>query len=243
MITVRRANARHHERRGEDDTWLTFDAENPGISDASGFGWLENISERRLSPGWAGLCKSPHDAEIVTYVRDGSLAYDDGQGGSGVIQAGEFHCASVRRNDRRKESNPSPSAWAWVFQLSLHPEEADLEPRDEVRRFSAAERRDGLCMVASPDARKSTLTVRQDALVYAALLFAGQHVVHELKQGRCAWLHVVDGELTVGGVVLTTGDGGGFVEDRAVSLTAREPSEILLIELGAPLGETLISKE
>jgi quercetin 2,3-dioxygenase len=243
MITLRRANARHHARRGQNDTWLTFEAENPEGSHPDGFGWLEIFSERRLSPGFSGLREPPRDAEIVTYVREGSLAYEDSRGESGIIQAGEFQCTSARRNVRRTERNPSSSDSAQVFQVWLHPNQADLEPRDELRRFSAAERRDGLCVIASPDARKQSLTVHQDACVYAALLFPGQHVVHELPQGRCAWLHAVDGELTAGGVVLTAGDGAGFVEDRAVSLTAREPSEILLIEVSAPRVVTLGSKE
>jgi redox-sensitive bicupin YhaK (pirin superfamily) len=88
-----------------------------------------------------------------------------------------------------------------------------------------------LCVVASPDARSGSLRVHQDARMYSALLDPGQHLVHELAQGRSAWLHVVHGEVTQGEVVLTTGDGAGIVNERAVSITAQEQSEILLIDL------------
>jgi redox-sensitive bicupin YhaK (pirin superfamily) len=64
------------------------------------------------------------------------------------------------------------------------------------------------------------------------MLDPGQHVVHELSQGRTAWLHLVLGELTLGDLVLTTGDGAGFTAERAVSLTAREETELLLVDLG-----------
>ncbi len=78
---------------------------------------------------------------------------------------------------------------------------------------------------------KGSLRIHQDALICSALLDSGQHVVHELSRRRCAWLHVVRGEVTLGDVVLTTGDGAGVTADRAVSLTAREETEILLVDL------------
>jgi redox-sensitive bicupin YhaK (pirin superfamily) len=57
-------------------------------------------------------------------------------------------------------------------------------------------------------------------------------VVHELSPGRSAWLHVVQGEVTLGDDVLGTGDGAGVTAERAVSLTAREETEILLLDVG-----------
>ena len=68
--------------------------------------------------------------------------------------------------------------------------------------------------------------------MYSALLDPGKHVVHELSQGRSAWLHLVQGAVTLGDIVLTTGDGAGFTAERAVSLTAREETEILLLDIG-----------
>ena len=49
--------------------------------------------------------------------------------------------------------------------------------------------------------------------MYSAMLDPGQHVVHELSQGRRAWLHIVEGEVTLGDVVLTAGDGAGFTAE------------------------------
>ena len=149
-------------------------------------------------------------------------------GRSGVIQAGEFQRMTAGRGLRHSETNASRTEWAHVFQIWLRPSEAGLEPGHEQKRFSAAERRGGLCVVASPDARRGSLRIHQDALVYSAMLDPGQHVIHELSQGRSAWLHLVQGEVTLGDIVLTTGDGAGVTAEPAVSLTAREETEILL---------------
>jgi hypothetical protein len=39
----------------------------------------------------------------------------------------------------------------------------------------------------------------------------------------------------LGDLILTAGDGAGFTAERAVSLTAREETEILLLDLGVEL--------
>ena len=165
-------------------------------------------------------------------MREGALAYEDSKGRSVVICAGEFQRMTPGRGIRCSETNASRTDWAHVFQIGLQPSQGGFEPGHEQKRFSAAERRGTLCLVASPDARKGSLRVHQDVRVYSTLLDPGQHVVHELSDGRRAWLHVVDGDITLGDVVLGSGDGAGITRERAVSITAQERSEILLVDLG-----------
>jgi redox-sensitive bicupin YhaK (pirin superfamily) len=235
MITLRRAKERHHDRRRKQDLWLTFYPQDRADPLADGFGPLELFNEDRLPPG-AGVPRHPHhDAEIITYVREGALAHEDSMGRSGIIHAGEFQRMTAGRGIRHSETNASRTEWAHVFQIWLRHREAGLEQSHEQKRFCAAERRGVLCVVASPDGRRGSLRIHQDALIFSAMLEAGQHVVHELSQGRSVWLHLVQGEATLGEVVLTTGDGAGVTADRAVSLTAREKTEILLLDLGEPL--------
>ena len=150
-----------------------------------------------------------------------------------MLQAGEFQRTTPGREVRQGETNASRTDWAHVFRLWLRPSEAELDPGREQKRFSTAERRGALCVVASPDARRGSLRLHQDALLYSALLGPGKHVVHALPEGRSAWLHLVEGEITLGDVILFSGDGAGLTAERAVSLTAREETEILLVDLGA----------
>jgi redox-sensitive bicupin YhaK (pirin superfamily) len=164
-------------------------------------------------------------------VREGALAYEDSNGRSVAIHAGEFQRMTPGRSIRCNETNASRTDWAHVFQIGFFPLQRVREPGHEQKRFSAAERRGLLCVVASPDARKGSLRVHLDARVYSALLDPGQHLIHELTPGRRAWLHVVDGEVTVAEGALTTGDGAAFTGELAVSITAREESEILLVDL------------
>ena len=235
MITVRRGQERHHGRSRKQKVWFTFNSQERTGPLADGFGILEILGEYRLSPGEDVPRHPRQDAEIVTYVRAGALGYEDSMGHSGVIRAGEFQRTTAGRGLRLRQTNASGTDWAHVFQIWLRPSEAELEPDHEQKRFSAAERRGVLCVVASPDARRDSLRIHQVVLMYSALLDPGQHVVHPLLPGHRAWLHLVEGEATLGNVILTTGDGAGIQAECAVSLTAREKAEILLLDLGDQL--------
>ena len=69
--------------------------------------------------------------------------------------------------------------------------------------------------------------------MFSAMLDPGQHVVHELSQGRSVWLHIVQGEVTLDDQILTAGDGAGVTAARALSFTARERTEVLMLDVGA----------
>lgn len=231
MMTVRVGNERHHSRRQLHQMWQSFHAKNRADPLADGFGVLEVLNEDQLPPG-AVIPRHPHhDFEILTYVREGALAFEDSLGQSGVVHAGEFQLITAGSGVRHSEMNPSLLSWTHVFQLWLRPCEAGLDPMREQRRFSAADRRHGLCVVASTDGREGSLRIRQDAVLYSALMHDGQHVAHPLGSGRSAWVHVVHGAVMIGGVLLGTSDGAGIVDEHVVSITARGDAEILLADL------------
>lgn len=232
MITVRRAAERHLDRVRRREIWQTSLSSEDAAGRDDGFEALALLEEDRLSPGATLPRPGRQDAEVVTYVREGSLAYEDSTGRAGVIHAGEFQRIDAGRGIRRREGNASRTHRAHLFRLWLRPAGLALESGHEQRRFSAAERRGVLCLVASPDARRGSLRLRQDTLLYSALLDPGQHLVHELAAGRSAWLQIVDGAVRLEDVAMTVGDGAAVRGARAVSLTARGPAEILLVDLG-----------
>jgi redox-sensitive bicupin YhaK (pirin superfamily) len=230
MITLRSATQRHHLGEGDQHVWSTFHAADQTPSFVGGFGDVEALNEIQLPPG-AVVIERPHgDAELVTYVHRGALAYQDSLGRSGVVYAGEFQRMTLGRAIKHRQANASETTFAHVLQLWLHPARAGLEQSIEQRRFSAAERRGALRVVASPDARRGSLHLQQDTVLYSAMLRPGQHVIHELASGRCAWLHVVDGAARLADHMMSSGDGAGVTDEVAVSLTAHEETELLLVE-------------
>jgi len=234
MITTCRADERYRGPHRELDGWSTFAGKMSNGPQGAGFGALVRFDEYRLPPGVRVPPTERCDAEIVTYVREGTLAFEDSHGRSGIIQTGEFERMITEDSVRHSEANPSESEWGHVFQMWLHHSGTGYAPVREQERFSVAQRRGVLCVIASPDARKGSLRLQIDVVIYSSILYSGQHVVHELGQGRSAWLHVVLGEATLGDLILSTGDGAGIAVERAVSLTAQRATEILLIDLPVP---------
>jgi redox-sensitive bicupin YhaK (pirin superfamily) len=85
----------------------------------------------------------------------------------------------------------------------------------------------------SPDGRKGSLRIHQDALVYSSILDPGHHIFLELGPGRTAWLHIVCGEARLNDIVLTEGDGVGVTKEPSVSFTVREKRVVMLICRGS----------
>ncbi len=231
MITLRRTNERHYRSYHGQKLWNTFPTRHSATP--TGFGALRRLDEE-WRPADVERSMRCRDTEILTYVREGTLSYQDSSGNSSIVQAGELHRMTASDDLRRKESNASSTEPLHLFQLWLTLSEPCLESSCEQKRFNMAERRGKLCVIASPDGRFGSLRVQGEEVLHSAMLARGQHVVHALAAGRSAWLHVVTGEVTLGDDVLTAGDGAAITDALSVSLTAREPSEILLIELGEP---------
>ncbi|HEY6177915.1 MAG TPA: pirin family protein [Kofleriaceae bacterium] len=234
MIQVRRSAERHHDRRRKREVWRTFDPAARSDRPSDRFGLLEAIDESRLPPRADVPRRVGGDAEVITYVHEGVVAYDDSTGHAGVIRSGEFQRMLTVHGVRHSEANASRTEWAHVFQIRLCDSAPEIQPGREQKRFSAADRRGVLCLVASSNARSGSLRLGQDTCIYSALLEPGQHIVHKLAPDHAAWLHVVAGEVMLDSLVLVAGDGAGVTAERAVSLTARESSEILLLDVTSP---------
>jgi len=231
MITLRRAKDRIRTIAGGQETWRSFSAENPSDAGHDGFRSLECFREESLAPGGRFEFLASRPLEILTYVWNGSLILEDPDGRKIALETGECHRATARNGSLHRGWNGSRSDAARVFRCFMTPDRSILQTRGEKQRFSLAERRGVLKLLFSRDGRDSSLRLRQDAGVYSSILDPGHHLVHELPSGRGAWLHVVKGRIQLVDQVLESGDGASIVEELAVSLTAREPSEILLFDL------------
>lgn len=232
MITLCRHDERRHIQWGKHDVWLTFFPQKRSGPKVDKFGILRAFDEMRHPPGGALASHAPDASEVITYVHRGQLTQEDSTGSSGVVQAGEFQRMTFARGVHCKETNASRTHWVHLFRISLCPSEAGHSSDGEQRRFAAAQRHNLLCVVASRDGRKGSLPVRQDAIICSSVLDPGHHLIHELFPGRSAWLHVLCGEATLYGTVLTSGDAAGLRSESAVSFTARDDSEILLVDVG-----------
>ena len=83
--------------------------------------------------------------------------------------------------------------------------------------------------MASPDGADGSVTIHQDARLYATVLTGGGAVTHTLAPGRHAWLHVARGAAQVGDLALGAGDAISTSDPGA--LTIAGDAEVLLFDL------------
>ena len=210
---------------------MTFDPDNGIDPLRHGFHALESLNEDHLPPETGLLPHPEHDRELITYVREGRLIHQDESGRLGRLETGEFQAASCRGETHPNSRNGSPSDAAHVFQSCFRPAPGATRSTREQRRFPTADREGVLRLVVSPDGRQASLRIQQDVRLYSSVLLMGHHLIHEMAEGRGAWLHVVQGRVALRGHELGAGDGAALEGEPAVAFTAREAAEILLFDL------------
>jgi redox-sensitive bicupin YhaK (pirin superfamily) len=231
MIEVGRSARRLHRLRGGQETWISVDSAQASGPDRHGFRTLEAFREERLGPDAEFVFEAPRDLEVLTYVRQGTLILTDPSGEISVLDPAECRRSALPTGGLCRGVNGSSTETAQVFQACVVPERTLLRASAEKKRFSLADRRGLLRLLASRGGRNASLHLRQDVGIYSSILSPGQHLVHALFPGRGAWLHVVEGRLQLADLTLGTGDLATFAHEPAVSLTALNDAEILLFDL------------
>lgn len=231
MVRVRRGMERGHFDHGWLNTYHTFSF--AGYQDRAqmGFRSLRVMNEDWIAPG-RGFGAHPHEnVEIVTYVLSGELVHKDSLGTGSTIRPGELQRMTAGTGIVHSEFNPSATEPVHLYQIWMYPERAGLEPSYEQKAFSEEERRGRLRLVASPDGRDGSLSIRQDARLYLALMEGGEEISHELGPGRHAWVQVLRGEVALGELAISAGDGAAITEERSLAIRAGGQAEVLVFDL------------
>ena len=231
MITRRGSDERGHFDHGWLDTHHTFSFADYRDPRHMGFRHLRVINDDRVRGGH-GFPPHPHrDMEIITYVLEGALQHKDSMGNGSVIRPGDVQRMTAGTGVVHSEFNPSKTDLVHLLQIWILPRERELPPAYEQKTFEDAELRDVLRVIAAPDGREGAVTIHQDVTLYASRLSPGVKVEHRFAPGRSGWLHLARGAAELNGTPLTAGDGAAVSDERAVTIAATEPSEILLFDL------------
>ena len=169
--------------------------------------------------------------EIITYVLEGALGHKDSMGNGSVIRPGDVQRMSAGTGVTHSEYNASETEPVHLLQIWILPEQRGIAPGYEQKKFPPTRSAAGCASSPRATAAEGSVTIHQDARVYATLLDPGQTVRHTLDPGRGAWLHLVAGAATVNGTALATGDGAAIQNEGALEIHAGEPTELLLFDL------------
>jgi len=168
--------------------------------------------------------------EIISYVLEGELAHKDSMGNGSTIVPGDVQRMSAGKGVLHSEFNHAQEVTHFL-QIWIEPSVTGIPPSYEQKHFDAASKRGRLRLVASPDGRDGSVTIHQDAFVYAALVDGADRSVHSLQPGRRAYLHVARGRLTANGQPLEAGDALKAVDAAGIVLEKGRDAEVLLFDL------------
>ena len=231
MLTIRKAGERGHANHGWLDSWHTFSFADYQDPEHMGYGPLRVINEDRIQAGKGFGTHGHRDMEIISYVLDGALAHQDSMSNGSSIVPGDVQRMSAGTGVRHSEFNHSKTGVTHFLQIWIEPKITGVRPSYEQKHFAAAEKRGRLRLVASPDGRNGSVSLNQDALLYAGLFDRDERADLPLAAGRRGYVHVARGAIVVNGRRLAAGDALKLDGVAAIELKDGREAEVLVFDL------------
>lgn len=231
MIELRKSQERGHANHGWLDSYHSFSFADYYDPQQMGFGVLRVINEDRIDPGTGFGAHGHRDMEIISYVLDGELAHKDNMGNGSVIRPGDIQRMSAGRGVMHSEFNHAQDRPTHFLQIWIEPDAYGIMPGYEEKHFSVADKRGRMRLIASPDGSEGSVTIHQDARVYAGIFDGAEHARLAIAPGRRAYLHVARGVILVNDIALEAGDAMKIVDEAEIELKQGCAAEVLLFDL------------
>ena len=231
MIEIRKAEERGYADHGWLKSYHSFAFAEYFDPEHVEFGSLRVINEDRVAAGQGFGTHAHRDMEIISYVLEGRLEHKDSIGTGSIIEPGDVQRMSAGSGVRHSEFNPSRDETVHFLQIWIQPNQLGIAPSYEQKRFDAGAKRGRLRLIASSDAREGSVTLHQDADIYAGLFDGEESAVHKLEPGRRAYVHVARGAISVNGQALGAGDALKLKDVAEVNLTNGNGAEVILFDL------------
>lgn len=231
MLAIRKSTDRGHANHGWLNSFHTFSFASYNNPKERGFSDLLVINDDTVAAG-QGFGEHPHrNMEIFSYVLEGALEHKDSMGTGSVIRPGDVQLMSAGSGVSHSEFNHSPRDSVHFLQIWIVPSERQAEPRYQQEHFSEAQKRGRLQLIISPDGAGGSLSVRQNARVYAGLFDGAEQAHLQLDENRYAYVHVARGSVELNGQPLQAGDGARLRDVRDIHLSNGEQAEVLVFDL------------
>lgn len=195
-----------------------------------GFRSLRVINEDRIEGGSGFGMHGHRDMEIISYVVKGALEHRDSKGNVAVIRPGEVQRMSAGGGVMHSEYN-KVSEETHFFQIWITPDRAGTEFGYGQKSYEEELNSQDLVLVVSKTGRNGSISINQDADLYASRLAAGKTVHFEIHPGRHVWLQTIKGKLNINGTELQTGDAASTRDDRELKIVASADAEFLIFDL------------
>ena len=231
MERIRLSTERGHANHGWLDSYHTFSFADYYDPAHMGVSALRVINEDRVQPGRGFGTHGHRDMEIISYVLDGALAHRDSMGNGSTMRPGDVQRMSAGTGVQHSEYNDAHDAVTHFLQIWIEPDRRGIAPSYEQKHFADAEKRGRLRLIASSDGSEGSVSIHQDARMYAGLFDGDESARLDIAPDRIGYVHVARGSIDVNGHRLTAGD--ALTTDAGIALRAGREAEVLVFDLPA----------
>lgn len=231
MMELRKSKERGHANLGWLDSYHSFSFAHYHDPKHMGFGPLRVINDDKIQAG-AGFGTHGHkDMEIITYVLAGELEHKDSMGNGSVLRPGDVQRMSAGTGVQHSEFNRSQEVTTHLLQIWIIPDQTGVVPGYQEKHFTNAEKEGRLCLLASKTGQDGSISIHQDAKLYAGLFHAEQQAELSIAPGRLAYVHVVKGTISLNDQVLSGGDALKLSDEPVLRIQRGEQAEVLVFDL------------
>jgi quercetin 2,3-dioxygenase len=180
-----------------------------------------------------GFGMHPHkDMEISTVMLSGAQVHKDTTGSERTIGANGVQTMSAGMGILHSEYNASQTEPFQSFQIWIYPREKGTTPRHEHFAYEPVQKRNQILLALSPDRRRGSTLIGQDAFFSLSSLEAKAVVSYQINlTGNGVYLHCAKGEVEVERHHLQPGDALGVYEAEAFQVRALQDAELIFVEV------------
>ncbi|MDZ4256087.1 MAG: pirin family protein, partial [archaeon] len=166
------------------------------------------------------------------YILEGELSHEDDLGNIGTLTYPEVQRMSAGTGIRHAEFNPT-NAPLKLFQMWVLPSQLGLPPSWEQKGFpDEGMKKNQWALICSPDGRKGSLTIHQDAYLYATRLGKGNTLSYSFRSpSRLAYIVIAEGKIDVEKQTLFPRDAARVKGVNELVFTATTDAHFLLWDL------------
>lgn len=229
---LHKADTRGNANHGWLQSYHTFSFANYHNPERTHFGVLRVLNDDTVAPSM-GFGTHPHDnMEIISIPLEGDLEHKDSIGNTTVIRNGDIQVMSAGSGVKHSEYNKNKDKPVKFLQIWVFPNKRNVEPRYDQITLKKEDRNNKLQQILSPNADDAGVWIHQDAWFHLGEFDAGKSEEYTLKRkGNGVYMFVLSGKVNVNGQELETRDGYGIWDTDALTITATEKAEVLLMDV------------
>lgn len=230
---------RANKRGTADHGWLkanfSFSFANYYNPENTNFGALRVLNDDVILGGM-GFGTHPHEnMEIISIPLKGALKHRDSMSNKWIpLRTGEVQVMSAGTGIQHSEMNNHPSEEVNLFQIWIIPQEQQIEPKYDQKRFEISDRLNKLQTVVSSinSPVEGSLTIHQNATISRIDLDGNTNFDYQLNdKTNGVYVMVIEGDILINDEKLEKRDAIGIEQTEIFNVVATLKSELLIIEV------------